>query len=194
MKIKSAATGSKFFGEQALMLKRWISSLQTAYQRYVIDYKEYLRLRDFGTHINDWFFVKRGFVECWWQPGFHRFWQAWNPGISYFTYKFYLFLGGNKRQNLATIIVFLVNGLIHNLVVIPFLKRWDFPLPFTFLCFGLLTVCFRWLDRHTNLEKLPDICHLCINVGLVILSFKFGFYVNDHVVSILFTCPVGENL
>lgn len=165
------------------MLKQWISGLPRVSQRYVDDYKKYLRLRGFGTHINDWIFVKRGFIECWWEPGFHHFWQVWNPGIGYFTYKFYIRLGGNKRQDLGTIAIFLINGLIHNLVAMLFLKKWDFPLPFTFLSFGLFTVGFRWLDRYTNLKKLPEICHLCINVGLVILSFKFGFYINNHIVT-----------
>lgn len=165
------------------MLKRQISGMLRVYQRYVDDYRDYLQLRGFGTHINDWIFVKRGFIECWWEPGFHRFWQLWNPGIGYFTYKFYLSMGGNKRHNLGTIIVFVINGLIHNLVIMPILNHWDFPLPFTFFCFGFCTVGFRLLDRHINLEKLPDICHLCINVGLVILSFKFGFYIDDHIVA-----------
>lgn len=175
------------------MLKQRISGLQAAYLRYVDDYREYLRLRGFGTHINDWFFVKRGFVECWWEPGFHCFWQVWNPGISYFTYKFYLLLGGNKRQNRATITAFVINGLVHNLVVIPILQRWDFPLPFTFLCFGLLTVGFRWLGRHIDLKKLPDICHLCINIGLVMLSFKIGFYINNHLNANPLLCPSEAN-
>ena len=175
------------------MLKREISILQKTYQDYVDDYRGYLRFRGYGTHLNDWVFIKRGFIECWWEPGFHRFWQIWNPGIGYFTYKFYLFLGGNKRQNLATITAFVINGLIHNIAVIPFLQRWDFPLPFTYFCFGLLTVGFRWLDRHTNLEKMPDICHLCINIGLVILSFKFGFYINNHLIARLLLRPSVAN-
>lgn len=168
------------------MLNQRILDLQEFHKRYVDDYKAYLGMRGFGTHINDRSFAMRGFVTCWWEPGFHRFWQSWNPGIGYLTYKFYLLLGGKKHQNLATIATFLVNGLLHNLVVIPFVKRCDFPLPFTFLCFALFTVGFRWLDNYIDLEKLPDICHLCLNVGLVILSFEFGFYVDDHIVASLF--------
>jgi hypothetical protein len=153
----------------------WITQ---KYASWVSDYKRYLLLRGYQGHVNDWFFVKRGFIECWWEPGFHRFWQAWNPGISYFTYKLYLSLGGNKRKDLGTIMAFLINGLFHNIVVIPFLGRWDFPLPFTFLCFGLLTVGFRRLDRYFNLEKLPGICYLFINVGAVLISFEIGFQIN----------------
>ena len=155
--------------------KMWLTQKYTS---WVSDYKRYLLLRGYQGHVNDWFFFKRSFLECWWQPGFHRFWQIWNPGISYFTYKLYLSLGGNKRRALGTITAFLINGIVHNLVVIPFLGRWDFPLPFTFLCFGLLTVGFNWLDGHINLQKLPWICHLFINVGLVLVSFEIGFQSN----------------
>jgi hypothetical protein len=155
--------------------KMWLTQ---KYASWVSDYKRYLMLRGYQGHVNDWFFVKRGFIECWFEPGFHRFWQVWNPGIGYFTYKLYLSIGGNNRQGLGTITTFLINGLIHNIVVIPFLRRWDFPLPFTFLCFGLLTVGFNWLARHIDLKKLPWICHMFINVGAVLVSFEIGFRIN----------------
>lgn len=145
---------------------------------WVSDYKQYLLMRGYQGHVNDWFFVKRGFIECWSAPGFHRFWQVWNPGIGYFTYKIYLPFRRNNRQNLGTIMTFLINGLIHNIVIIPFMRRWDFPLPFTFLCFGLFTVGFRWLNQFINLKKLPGICHLLINIGLILTSFKIGFELN----------------
>jgi len=153
--------------------------LKASYHQYVCYYKQYLKLRGYGNHVNDWFFVKRGFLECWLQPGFHRFWQVWNPGIGYFAYKVYLSCGGKDRQNTATIAAFLVNGLVHNLIVSLILWRWDFPLPFTFTLFGVLTIAFKWLDKHVNMNRWPRFCHLALNVGLVILSFDFGFRMND---------------
>jgi hypothetical protein len=153
--------------------------LKASYQQYVSDYKRYLALRGFGNHDNDWIFVKRGFLACWWQPGFHRFWQMWNPGIGYFAYKVYLSCGGRNRRNIATMAAFLVNGLAHNLVFSLFLWRWDFPLPFTFASFGILTIIFRLLDEHIDMTRWPSVFHLAVNVGLVILSFDFGFRMND---------------
>jgi len=160
--------------------------LTCAYHAYVSDYKQYLKLRGFGNHIHDRFFVERGFLECWLQPGFHRFWQTWNPGIGYFAYKVYLACGGKNRKCLATIVAFLVNGLIHNLIVSLIVWRWDFPLPFTFTLFGILTIVSRWLDSHINMRKWPKILHLVLNVGLVILSFDFGFRMNDLIRTNLF--------
>lgn len=159
--------------------------LASSYQQYVRDYKQYLGLRGFGDHVNDRVFVKRGFLECWLQPGFHHFWQVWNPGIGYFTYKMYLSFGGKDRQSMATIAAFLVNGLIHNFLISLLLWRWDFPLPFTFTLFGFLTVISRWLERPMKMNKWPKIFHLALNIGLVILGFDFGFFMDEYLHTIL---------
>lgn len=159
--------------------------LVSSYHQYVCNYKQYLKLRGFEDHVHDWIFVKRGYLGCWLQPGFHRFWQVWNPGIGYFTYKLYLSFGGKDKRNTATIAAFFVNGLIHNLVISLFLWRWDFPLPFTFILLGVLTVLFRWLDRPIKMNKWPRICHLALNIGLVLLAFDFGFFMSGLLHSIL---------
>jgi len=155
------------------------SNFRVVYHQYVCDYKQYLKLRGFGEHVNDWVFVKRGFLEPWLQPGLHRFWRVWNPGIGYFAYKVYLFCGGKNKRITATISAFLVNGLVHNLIVSLILWRWEFPLPFTFTLFGVLTIVSKWLDRHINMDQWPRVFHLAVNVSLVILSFDFGFRMND---------------
>jgi len=161
------------------------SRLACAYHSYVSDYKRYLKRRGFGDHIHDSFFVNRGFLECWLQPGFHHFWQVWNPGIGYFAYKLYLAFGGKNRRSIATVASFLVNGLVHNLVISLLLWRWDFPLPFTFTLFGFLTVISRWLEAPMRMSKWPRVCHLALNIGLVILGFDFGFFMDDLLHAIL---------
>lgn len=153
--------------------------LEASYHQYVCNYKQFLKMRGYGNHVNDWMFVKRSFLDCWMQPGFHRFWQIWNPGIGYFAYKVYLSCGGKNRQNLATFATFLVNGLVHNLLGSMILRRWDFPLPFTFSLLGIFTIISRRLDGHINMSKWPKIFHLALNLGLIILSFDFGFRMND---------------
>lgn len=173
-------------GENALKAAR--QRVNRSYHQYVADYKQYLWLRGFGDHLHDAHFVQRGFLECWFEPGFHRFWQVWNPGIAYFTYRLYLWLGGRERQGLATMAVFLLNGIFHNVIVSLLLQRWAFPLPFTFLSFGVFTVIFRWLDIYFPLARLPRICHFMINVGLVVLSFEFGFYMNGRLVRWIIPC------
>jgi len=160
--------------------------VRALYNHYVCNYKQYLKMRGFGNHVNDWVFVKRGFLEPWLQPGFHRFWQIWNPGIGYFAYRVYLMFGGKQKQITATFAAFLVNGLVHNLILSLILWRWDFPLPFTFTLFGILSLLSKWLDRNVNMEHWPRVCHLAINVSLVILSFDFGFRMNNFLRATLF--------
>lgn len=38
--------------------------------------------------------LRRLFVESWREPGFHRFWQVWNPMYGWVLYRLYLALGG----------------------------------------------------------------------------------------------------
>ena len=170
--IKNSLLG--FFGLRAIK-----ESVVRSYDQYFWNYRRYLKMRGFGNHVNDWIFVKRGFLECWLEPGFHHFWRIWNPGIGYFTYRLYLTCGGKDRREAATLAAFLVNGLFHNLVVSLMLWRWDFPLPFTFILFGALTIMCRWLDKPIKMNKWPRICHLAINIGLVLLGFDFGFFMDD---------------
>ncbi len=163
-----------------------ILGLKAGYDQYVSNYKQFLKLRGFEDHVHDGFFVRRGFLECWLQPGFHRFWQVWNPGIGYFAYRVYLLFGGKNRQTTATIMAFLINGLVHNLTISLIMWRWDFPLLFTFTLFGILTVISRWLDGHIDMTKWPRLLHLTINVSLVVLAFDFGFRMNGILRKILF--------
>lgn len=157
--------------------------LSLAYRAYIDDYKQFLRSRGFGEHINDWYFARRGFLECWMEPGFHRFWQVWNPGISFFAYKLYIYLGGNKRQKTASLLTFLINGFTHNLIVSILLWRWEFPLPFTFLSFGIFTIASRSVYRYLDLTYLPKAFHLALNIGLIIISFNFGFAMNALIIN-----------
>ena len=149
------------------------------YNQYVWDYKQYLKSHGFKNHVHDKFFIKRAFIECWLQPGFHCFWKTWNPGIGYFAYKLYLYFGGNTNRKTATMIAFLINGLIHNLLVSLFWSRCDFPLPFTFAFFGFLTIISRYLDIPLKMSRWPKVIHLGINVGLIILGFDCGFFINE---------------
>lgn len=152
--------------------------LRQGYRCYVGGYRHYLRRRGFGNHLHDQSFVIRGFLACWATPGFHRFWQVWNPGIGYLTFRLYLALGGQKHRHAATVATFAVNGLVHTVVACPFFRRWSWTLIVTFLLFGIMTVLSRGLQPVLRQERWPAIANLAVNVGLVILSFDLGFRVN----------------
>ena len=148
--------------------------LKHAYAEYVKRYERYVRLRGFTTTINDWPYVKRSFITCWMEPGFHRFWQVWNPGISYFTWRLFLLLGGKRHWTMATLGTFLINGLVHTMIVAPFLG-WGWSFIMTFLICGILTVLSRRLRSFLQQRKWPAILNMTVNVYLVILSFDLGF-------------------
>lgn len=156
-------------------MRTWISR---RYQRYVESYKEYVRMRGYGDHLNDWPCFKRSFLTCWAEPGFHRFWRAWNPGIGYFVFRLYLLLGGKQNRAIATLLAFVLCGTLHVLAVYPFFRRWSFSLPVTFLCFGVLTLVSRGLEGVLCQDRWPTVINVALNIGLVIASFDVGFRVD----------------
>ncbi|MHC4517370.1 MAG: hypothetical protein ACYTAS_02170 [Planctomycetota bacterium] len=144
------------------------------YDAWAADYQAYARRRGFQT-FNDWPYHRRGFIECWAQPGFHRFWQVWNPGIAYFVHRLYLALGGRRRWALPTILSFAICGFVHTLLMAPFYRRWSHTLVGAFTCFGVLTVASRYLAPLLRQDRWPTVANIALNVVLVIASFDLGF-------------------
>jgi hypothetical protein len=152
--------------------------LRRLYERYVDDYRAYARMRGFRTEVNDWPYVRRSFIECWAEPGFHRFWQVWNPGIGYFVYRLFLRLGGRRRWTGPTLLAFPLCGLAHTLIVVPFFGRWAFSVITAFTCFGLLTVASRRASRILRQGRWPVAVNVLVNVACVAGSFDVGFRVD----------------
>jgi len=158
------------------------------YQRYKSGYLQHLKKLGYGSHTGefDWFFISRAFILCWAKPGFHCFWRYWNPGIGYMTFRLYHKLGGNKNRIMAILFTFLINGLIHNLVLLPFLG-WSITLPATFLFFGVFSVISQKLQVLLHQRNWYWPFNAVINIGLVVLSFDAGFRIN----AFLFTLILG---
>jgi hypothetical protein len=146
-------------------------------RRWEDRYRAFARQRGFPT-FNDWPYHRRGFLECWAEPGFHRFWRVWNPGIAYFVHRLFLRLGGRRRWALAVIGSFVACGVAHTLVVTPFLCQWSFTVVTAFACFGVLTVLSRGLAPWLRQERWPVPLNVLVNVGLVLASFDLGFRVD----------------
>lgn len=135
--------------------------------------RSYVRARGFSS-LHDWPFARRAFLECWAEAGFHRFWQVWNPGISFFVYRLYRRLRKTLGRNAATVVAFVANGLVHNAVACPFIGRWSWTLPVAFLFWGVTTVLFRRLDAPFRLRQWPWPANVVVNVGLVCLGMHLG--------------------
>jgi hypothetical protein len=159
-------------------IRKLRESWRRGYERWVADYERYAKMRGFQS-FNDGPYHRRGFIECWGEPGFHRFWQVWNPGIAYFVYRVYIRLGGRRHRVVATLLSFLVCGFVHTIIVVPFFGRWSNSVIVAFGCFGMLTVLSRALAPVLRQERWPAIANILVNVGLVVGSFDLGFRVDD---------------
>jgi len=153
------------------VMRRWQADFEASFRTYAAR-------RGFSS-INDRPFAVRAFLLAWAEPGFHRFWKVWNPGISYFPYHLYVRLGGRDRWVLATMVAFLANGMVHNALVLPFFRLWwSWTIPVAFFCFGAFTVLSRLLERQMAQERWPTLLNIVVNVGLVCLGMDLGFKVD----------------
>ena len=159
-------------------MNNFVHFLRVRYRLYVWDYIVYTRMRGFKS-FNDWTYHRMGFLECWLEPGFHRFWQIWNPGIAYFFHRLYVSLGGRQQQIFSTIAGFVINGFVHTLIFFMISGRWSVTVIVTFALFGFFVVLSKKLEQLLQQWKWPKICNLAINAALVIWSFDIGFAVNE---------------
>jgi D-alanyl-lipoteichoic acid acyltransferase DltB (MBOAT superfamily) len=149
----------------------------SVYYEYENKYKQYAKMRGFKS-FNDRAYHQRGFIECWAEPGFHRFWQIWNPGISFFVHCLFIKIGGRKHWVLPTFFSFLMCGIMHTLIVFPFFNEWSFSVIIASICFGLLTILSRKLSNILKQNKWPIFINIIVNLSLVIISFDIGFKID----------------
>lgn len=159
--------------------------LKARFRLYTQRYIAYAKLRGFKS-FNDWAYHRRSFIECWGEPGFHRFWQIWNPGITYFFYRLYLYLFRlhffhHVKINwiFTTIAAFFINGIIHTLVFYIIAGAWSYTVPVTFFIFGVFTVLSKIFETVLKQSKWPWIINSALNIILIIVAFDIGFRVND---------------
>lgn len=136
--------------------------------------RTYVEKRGYAS-LHDRPFFKRAFLLCWAEPGFHRFWRVWNPGISCFVFKLYCRLRGSFGRDPATVLAFVANGFVHNAVACPLMGRWSWTIPVAFLFFGASTVLSRRLEGFLRQESWPWPLNVLVNVGLVCLCMDLGF-------------------
>jgi len=148
------------------------------YRLYVWRYIAYARMRGFKS-FNDWPYHRRGFIECWAAPGFHKFWEIWNPGIAYFVFRLYLKFGGNNNWMSATILAFVINGIIHTLVFYVISGKYSYTIVILFFLFALSTIISKELEHILRQKKWPWYINSCINIILVIGSFDISFRINN---------------
>lgn len=141
------------------------------------DFARYLHRRGYRSSTG-WPFARRAFLECWAQPGFHRFWRVWNPGLGFLVFRLYRAVGGNRGGPSTKVVAFLASGIAHNLLVLPFLG-WSFTLPVAFSCFGVLVALGPRLSRILRQHRWPWPVNVLVNVGHVLACFTMGFRADE---------------
>lgn len=147
------------------------------FRLYAWRYIAFARLRGFTT-FNDWPYHRRSFIACWVEPGFHKFWRIWNPGIAYFVYRLYLKLGGSRNWLIATLLAFEINGLIHSAIFYLLSGQWSFVIPVLFFLFAVCTIISKKLENLLNQNRWPWFVNAVVNIGLVIFLFDTSFKIN----------------
>jgi hypothetical protein len=137
-------------------------------------YREYLLLRGYDPESNKWSILKRALIESWAEPGFHRFWKVWNPGIGYLLFRLYLLLGGKQRRTFTTLVVFGACGLLHDVVVMMMFRHPFLVFSCAFLCFGFLTMVSRSLETWFRQDRWLTPANVAVNVSLVGVSIQAG--------------------
>jgi len=117
---------------------------------------QYLILRGYDPTSSKLAILKRALIESWGQPGFHCFWRVWNPGIGYLLYCLYLFLGGKRVQPFATMLVFILCGILHDVLVKLIFWHPFIAFTATFFFFGILTIGGRSFQPILNQKTGQD--------------------------------------
>lgn len=133
-------------------------------------YNQYLLLRGYDPGASKLLILKRALVDSWSEPGFHRFWRVWNPGIGHLLYHLYLLLGGRRRRLLATLLVFVLCGIGHDLLVMLIFRRPFLAFTAAFTLFGLLAATSRRLEPLLRQESWPKPLNAGINLVFLAAS------------------------
>lgn len=136
-------------------------------------FAQYLHRRRYRS-VNDWPFLRRAFLECWAEPGFHRFWRVWNPALGFLVFRFYRLIGGNRAGAAGKVLAFIASGVSHGLLAAPFLG-WSWTIPVTFTCFGVLVALGSKTSRLLRQDRWPPSLNAVLNVALVVACFDIGF-------------------
>jgi hypothetical protein len=130
-------------------------------------YTRYLILRGYDPASGKLAILKRALIESWAEPGFHRFWRVWNPGIGHLLYHLYIWIGGNRTRILSTMLVFAVCGMIHDGAVMLIFRRPFLAFSTSFILFGMLCLMSRSLSPVLHQERWPRTLNAVSNLGLV---------------------------
>jgi hypothetical protein len=133
-----------------------------------------LILRGYDPSANKLSILKRALFDSWSEPGFHRFWRVWNPGVGHLLYHLYLLLGGHRIRTIAMILVFTLCGITHDVLVMLIFRRLFFVFTTAFTLFGILAVVSRSLESVLRQERWPRLFNILTNVSCLAAPICFA--------------------
>jgi hypothetical protein len=151
-----------------------------AYRRFDESYDRYLLLRGYEPHWSKSQILKRALVDSWGEPGFHRFWRVWNPGIGHLLYHLYLAFGGNRKRTVATMLVFVLCGLMHDVLVMLIFRRPFAAFTIAFASSGILAVLNRSLEHRLRQDRWPRPLNALANLACLTISVSFAVQLQMH--------------
>jgi hypothetical protein len=143
-------------------------------------YDRYLILRGYDASSTKLAILKRALVDSWIEPGFHKFWRVWNPGIGHLLFRLYLLLGGNRLRLVATMVVFAICGIAHDLTVMLIFRRPFVAFTMAFFLFGLLSVVNRSLESLLHQDRWPSLFNAVLNASCLAASIVAAVRVQMH--------------
>jgi len=143
-------------------------------EKYIKDYNKYLILRKYDPSSGKLRILKRALLDSWGEPGFHRFWQVWNPGIGYFLYRLYRLFGGNRNRLISTILVFVLCGLLHDAIVMLIFQKPFVAFTVAFILFGVLALINRAIEPIIDQKRWPRLLNTISNVSCLAISIHFA--------------------
>ena len=138
--------------------------------RFNDSYGQYLILRGYDPSLGKPLILKRALIDSWGEPGFHRFWRVWNPGIGHLLFRLYLALGGKRIRLFATLLVFALCGFAHDVLVMLMFRRPFAVFTAAFVFAGILAVANRSLESILQQERWPRLLNAFANVACLAVS------------------------
>lgn len=145
----------------------------------MVTFTQYLVRRGYALDRGALPLLKRMFLECWAEPGFHRFWRVWNPVYGYVLFGLYRALGGNKHRVPATLLTFACCGFfLHDLPVAFVVGRPLVSTTSAFLAFGAFALMNQRLVPRIKQKAWRRRANVLLNVTLVVCGLLLGVAVD----------------
>ena len=81
----------------------------------------------------------------------------------------------------ASFVTFFLVGLVHCIIVYPFLG-FSYTTPTVFMCFYAFNELSFSINRVFDFNRLSKPLNTSVNLGLILISFEIGFYLNSLLV------------